>query len=278
MWNIDEDLKEITDIYFRSCMEDKARNELVKQFSKLDVPALHVPELDKWFLLIQGKQSLASLCWEQDLQVAERNICSWSTLHPSPAFEKGPTPFKSVRQSTWFSKAFACSDMLWLLSTSIDARNSSNSSPLAEQFDSRVQPWREEKAYAFPPFNLISECLRKIGLKGATLLIICPVWPAQARYPHLLQLLTDNPVLLPSLNDLLLNPMGDRHPMITNNSLPLAGWRVSGITSRQKAYREKLQIFSSLPNADQQMFSTSPVGLSGVAGVVNDKLTPFVQL
>ena len=55
-------------------------------------------------------------------------------------------------------------------------------------------------------------------LEGATLLIICPVWPAQAWYPHLL-------VLLPSHNDLLLNPLGDRHPMITNTSLPLAGWR-----------------------------------------------------
>ena len=73
MWNIDKDLKEILDIYFRSCMEDKAHNELVKQFPKPDVPALHVPELDKWLVLIQGKQSLANLRWEQDLQVTERN-------------------------------------------------------------------------------------------------------------------------------------------------------------------------------------------------------------
>ena len=73
MWNIDTDLKEIIGIYFRSCMEDKAHNELVKQFPKPDVPALHVPELDKWLVLIQGKQSLASLRWEQDLQVTERN-------------------------------------------------------------------------------------------------------------------------------------------------------------------------------------------------------------
>ena len=73
MWNIDSDLKEIIDIYFRSCMEDKAHTELVKQFPKPDVPTLHVPELDKWLVLIQGKQSLASLCWEQDLQVTERN-------------------------------------------------------------------------------------------------------------------------------------------------------------------------------------------------------------
>ena len=48
-------------------MEDKAHNELVKKFLKPDVPALHVPELDKWLVLIQDKQSLASLHWEQDL-------------------------------------------------------------------------------------------------------------------------------------------------------------------------------------------------------------------
>jgi len=73
MWNIDKELKEIIDIYFRSCMEDKAHSELVKQFPKPDVPTLHVPELDKWLVLIHGKQSLANLRWEQDLQVMERN-------------------------------------------------------------------------------------------------------------------------------------------------------------------------------------------------------------
>jgi len=150
--------------------------------------------------------------------------------------------------------------------------------PLAEQFDALVQPWREEKAYAFPPFNLISKCLKKISLEGATILIVCPVWPAQACYPHLLQLLTSNPVLLPIHNDLLLDPLGNRHPLIVNNSLPLAGWSVSGITSLQRAYQKKLQIFSSLPNADQQMLSTSPVGLSGVAGVANNRLITFDQL
>ena len=47
MWNIDSDLKEIVDIYFRPCMEDKAHNELVRQLLMPDVPAIHVLELDK---------------------------------------------------------------------------------------------------------------------------------------------------------------------------------------------------------------------------------------
>ena len=54
-------------------MADKPHNEPVKQFLKSDALALRVPELDKWLVLIQSKQSLASLRWEQDLQVTERN-------------------------------------------------------------------------------------------------------------------------------------------------------------------------------------------------------------
>lgn len=50
-------------------------------------------------------------------------------------------------------------------------------------------------------------------------MIVCPVWPKQAWYPHLVQLLTSNPVLLPIHNDLLLDPLGNRHPLIVNNKL-----------------------------------------------------------
>lgn len=74
LWNIEKDLKEIIDIYFRSCMEDKAHTDLVKQFPKPNVPALHVPELDRWLVLLQGKQVLSNLRWEQDLQVSQRNF------------------------------------------------------------------------------------------------------------------------------------------------------------------------------------------------------------
>ena len=87
MWNIDSDLKLIVDIYSRPCMEDKAHNELVRQLLIPDVPALHVPEPDKQLVLIQGKQSLASLRWEQDLQVTERQdaaglLCILLQHHP----------------------------------------------------------------------------------------------------------------------------------------------------------------------------------------------------
>jgi hypothetical protein len=150
--------------------------------------------------------------------------------------------------------------------------------PEAEQFDALVQPWKEENGYAFPPFNLVSKCLRKISNEGASLLLICPLWPGQVWYPHLLSLLTCNPVLLPQHHSLLLDPLGNRHPLIRNNSLLLAGWRVSGIISHQRAYQRRLQTFSSLLKEDQHRLSTSPVGQSGVDGVFNDRLIPLDQM
>jgi len=150
--------------------------------------------------------------------------------------------------------------------------------PEAEQYDALVQPWEGEEAYAFPPFNLISKCLRKVTNEAVSLFLICPVWPAQACYPYLLDLLVSNPVLLPCHQDLLKDPLGNRHPLVENGSLVLAGWKVSGVTSHQKEYQSTLQTFSCLPKERQQGLSTSPAGQSGIAGVIHDKLIPFVHL
>ena len=46
LWTCGKQLKDILDIYFRTPLEDKSHSEICKQFSKPDVPALVVPELD----------------------------------------------------------------------------------------------------------------------------------------------------------------------------------------------------------------------------------------
>ena len=52
------DLKDILDIYFRTPLEDKNHSVLFKQFPKPDVPALTVPELVEWLVLVGEKESL----------------------------------------------------------------------------------------------------------------------------------------------------------------------------------------------------------------------------
>jgi len=61
LWTCGQQLKDILEIYFRTPLEDKNHSELCEQFPKPDVPALTVPELDHWLVLVGGKESLGQL-------------------------------------------------------------------------------------------------------------------------------------------------------------------------------------------------------------------------
>ena len=67
--------------------------------------------------------------------------------------------------------------------------------PEAEAIDAQIQPWAGEIGYAFPPFNLVARCLRKVTHEAATITLVhvCPVWPAQPWYAQLLQLVVSDP-------------------------------------------------------------------------------------
>ena len=73
LWTCGKQLKDILDIYFRTPLEEKSHSEICKQFPKPDVPALVVPKLDHWLVLVGGKETLGQLRWEQNLQLTMRN-------------------------------------------------------------------------------------------------------------------------------------------------------------------------------------------------------------
>ena len=150
--------------------------------------------------------------------------------------------------------------------------------PEAEAIDALIQPWAGEIGYAFPPFNLVAKCLRKVIHEAATITLVCPVWPTQPWYAQLLQLVVATPILLPTTAGLLVGPQGQEHPLVNNKTLLQAGWRVSGKAFLQKAYQDRLQTLSSLPRELQLRISTSHAGQSGWAGVISNKLIPFNQV
>ena len=150
--------------------------------------------------------------------------------------------------------------------------------PEAEAIDALIQPWAGEIGYAFPPFNLVAKCLRKVIHEAATITLVCPVWPTQPWYAQLLQLVVATPILLPTTAGLLIGPQGQEHPLVNNKTLLLAGWRVSGKAFLQKAYQDRLQTLSLLLRELQLRISTSHAGQSGWAGVINTKLIPFNQV
>ena len=149
--------------------------------------------------------------------------------------------------------------------------------PLAAGTDAFLWKWNE-KCYAFPPFCLIGRCLKKIQKDQTSLILIAPAWQGQHWYPILLNSLTEEPILMPPFTNTLSSPTGETHPMLLNNSLHLAAWRISGKLAETRAFQKKLPNFSLKDGERAPEQLTMRPGNAGQAGVVNGKLIQFRPL
>ena len=66
--------------------------------------------------------------------------------------------------------------------------------------------------YLFPPFSLLNRCIRKIKIDNASGMIIVPYWPTQIWFPALMEIVTDNPIVINRKKHLLTLP----HPLGKN--------------------------------------------------------------
>ena len=87
-----------------------------------------------------------------------------------------------------------------------------------------------------------------------------------------------HPVLLPVMDDLLLDHMGNPHPLLQSNSLQLAAWRVSGRVIDTLTFRTALENYAQTQDAQVQKELTSVAGINSLAGVAHGKLIRFVHL
>ena len=148
--------------------------------------------------------------------------------------------------------------------------------PYAMATDAFQVRWMDLQAYAFPPFSLIGRCLQKIRQEGATVVLIAPVWPTQAWYPWLLDMLVHCPILLPSHKSLLRDPFNRDHPLLVKNQLDLAAWKVSGVPTHAQAFRDELQRLFQQGGGKEPTQPISQAGASGPAGVIKGVSIPFM--
>ena len=78
--------------------------------------------------------------------------------------------------------------------------------PEAWQVDALAFSWRGLEAYAFPPFPLIPEVLRKARQDQPSLILIAPDWPAQSWYADLLRQSQERKLALQILPKQLIQP------------------------------------------------------------------------
>jgi len=136
--------------------------------------------------------------------------------------------------------------------------------------------WRDLEGYAFPPFALIGRCLQKVRVEQSTIVLIAPIWRNQPWYPSLLDLIVEFPLLLPQRKDMLKDPKGQLHPLLCQNKLRLAAWKVSSNSTQQLEFRTRLQNCRSQDGVEEQTWPTNQDGISGLAGVREGRLIPFL--
>ena len=134
------------------------------------------------------------------------------------------------------------------------------------------------KGYAFPPFSLIGRVLHKGLIDQATLILIKPAWKTQSWNSQLLRLSIQNLLILPKVPDLLQGPNKKHHPIITKGNLELLAWIVSGKGYLQKEYQREMPLLLQMPDDQAQSLITNRPGISGIADVLGDKLTPLNAL
>jgi len=80
--------------------------------------------------------------------------------------------------------------------------------PLAIAVDALSLDYEGLDAYAFPPHQILGKVLQRFqAASNCSLILVAPLWPKQPWYPLLTQLMSEEPVPLPPLRDLLRQPL-----------------------------------------------------------------------
>ena len=108
--------------------------------------------------------------------------------------------------------------------------------------------WIYLHAYAFPPTMLIPFVLNKMRQSQCRIVTIAPLWPKQAWFSEVLQLLVSAPVRLPLVPNLLTKAKGKfQHQNLP--ALNLNAWEFSNNQLEIKKNRNTLRILS--PDQDE---------------------------
>ena len=140
--------------------------------------------------------------------------------------------------------------------------------PGAKFIDAFSFSWEPSFFHAFPPFSVIAKCLQKIEEDKATEILLVPYWTTQAWFSILMNLLVDNPLVLPQSDNMLLLPhTGAQHPL--KRKLRLIACKLSEQASRREVFLTKQRKLSWNLGQIPPSNSTTPTSRPGLSCVVN---------
>ena len=107
------------------------------------------------------------------------------------------------------------------------------------------------------------------------MLIASSTWQSQVWYPTLLKMLIEKPLLLPHNPYLLLNQQGQIHPSITNKTLRLVVWKISGKGRLRQEFQRGLPTYFQVQVNKAHYEIIICHGQSRITGVVEKKTIHF---
>lgn len=149
--------------------------------------------------------------------------------------------------------------------------------PRAQFSNAFLMNWKPHYVYAFPPFSLLATCLQKIEQDQSTGILIVPTWTTQPRFTLLLNLPTDNPLLLPQTDSFLFLPHSNAvHPL--SRQLQLMACKVSGGPSSRELFQAKLPTSSCSLGQLVPKNNMPHISRNGMTFALNGKLIHTVHL
>ena len=140
--------------------------------------------------------------------------------------------------------------------------------PMAWQVDAFTIPWDDLEVYAFPPVATLRLVINRVLMsRRLHMTLVAPMWPQQEWYPDLLDLLVEEPRVLPLWRNLLRQP----HTQAVHNALGrlnLHAWRLSSVPSEREDFLLRLRARCPPPSGSRLPMYTRASGPPSVAGVV----------
>lgn len=149
--------------------------------------------------------------------------------------------------------------------------------PEAEHIDAFSLDWSNTFMYLYPPFSLVARTLVKLRRDLGEGILVAPLWPTQNWWINMMELLIDQPFIIPVTEDTLIIPNKDSvHPLV--NQLILVACRLSGNPLKIEAFQQT-QPVSSWPLGNiQHRSNTRSILESGFASVVKNRSIQFIQI
>ena len=146
--------------------------------------------------------------------------------------------------------------------------------PQAQFVDAFSISWHGYNCYLFPPFSVISRCLRKVVEDQANGVIVVPLWTTRSWFTLLMKMLVSQPLILPRGPNLLKLPGKNKVHRLANR-MTLLACHISGRKCETvKFWKKQAKLFGPHGRAPQRDNTVRPFG-SGDNFVIEGTLIHF---